>query len=648
MSISIHINNSITSGKHSAEVEAALEMKDYLESIADVYINVSGDIYILASQPLSFQKRNDIDLIILGVTNGLRIPGPFKVQTNKNQYRNVNSVILKSFIATIELKSHDASGIRMLGNSYEVKYASQWHDASKQSNEAKFSLVNFIDTQKWLSKKQFICDILWFKSITDEDIQKLRKDPRDNAIAGHFNIFKFTEALLSQAKVIEDCHEYIIDFFNHDGFNEVIEFFTKPRVLGGLTLKKFNLISSNLLKKEYKASSKALTVAEGKAGTGKTLWLLQKAIEFSGNSEVRCLLLTYNNSLVYDLQRIIDGFEEIARCPKILSVHAFLRGVMKETGINVNVLNESGKNFDVIFRDKTNELRRLSNPSLRKYDYVFIDESQDLTSTEKEIFLKIFGFDRIIAADGIDQFVRKTKPVNWRSICKSQIELIEFEVCKRQKSNLVTFVNAFAHEHGLKWKMKADHLLTGGKVKIYDSYNSTIHNDLLKDARNNGCEEYDLLILVPPEMIISDNNTQRNKFSKADAFRSCHINFFDGTDPNSRSAIPSIDSCRIFPYQSCRGLEGWSVVCYWLDAMYETLFSQAAISDSYQGLNPKVDRMRQAIQWLLMPLTRPIDTIVITLRDPSSEFGKMLKKISTNYPDFIEWHCQSQDDNLPS
>ena len=48
--------------------------------------------------------------------------------------------------------------------------------------------------------------------------------------------------------------------------------------------------------------------------------------------------------------------------------------------------------------------------------------------------------------------------------------------------------------------------------------------------------------------------------------------------------------------------------------------------------------MRNVFLWALMPLTRPIDTLVITLSNTDSEVGKMLKKLADTYPDFIEWN----------
>ena len=39
----------------------------------------------------------------------------------------------------------------------------------------------------------------------------------------------------------------------------------------------------------------------------------------------------------------------------------------------------------------------------------------------------------------------------------------------------------------------------------------------------------------------------------------------------------------------------------------------------------------------MIPLTRAIDTIVITISDPTSETARLLKEISEDHPDFVSW-----------
>ena len=38
-----------------------------------------------------------------------------------------------------------------------------------------------------------------------------------------------------------------------------------------------------------------------------------------------------------------------------------------------------------------------------------------------------------------------------------------------------------------------------------------------------------------------------------------------------------------------------------------------------------------------MPLTRPIDTLIITLQDDNSEIGQILKRVAMNHSDYVHW-----------
>lgn len=41
--------------------------------------------------------------------------------------------------------------------------------------------------------------------------------------------------------------------------------------------------------------------------------------------------------------------------------------------------------------------------------------------------------------------------------------------------------------------------------------------------------------------------------------------------------------------------------------------------------------------WSLIPLTRAIDTLIITLDNPNSKVGKVLRKVYENNPDYVQW-----------
>jgi len=44
-----------------------------------------------------------------------------------------------------------------------------------------------------------------------------------------------------------------------------------------------------------------------------------------------------------------------------------------------------------------------------------------------------------------------------------------------------------------------------------------------------------------------------------------------------------------------------------------------------------------ATQWAMVPLTRAVDTIVITLRRADSELAKALKRVADNRPGIVQW-----------
>jgi len=48
-------------------------------------------------------------------------------------------------------------------------------------------------------------------------------------------------------------------------------------------------------------------------------------------------------------------------------------------------------------------------------------------------------------------------------------------------------------------------------------------------------------------------------------------------------------------------------------------------------------RNRFVYLWALIPMTRAIDTLVITLKDKESYVAKVLREIYEENPDFIEW-----------
>ena len=92
------------------------------------------------------------------------------------------------------------------------------------------------------------------------------------------------------------------------------------------------------------------------------------------------------------------------------------------------------------------------------------------------------------------------------------------------------------------------------------------------------------------------------------------------------------------------GLEGWATVCFKFDILIENKLKLAKQMDFEEELelrSRKEQEQEYAYRWSLMPLTRAIDTLVITLNDSNSNIGQILKEMAFGeFKDFISWKCK--------
>lgn len=640
----------------SKEDEAANQLKNNLQEELASYPAAKGTIYIMTSIRIFGQKRNDIDMLVMGFIENLT----FKNINTKN-YDVVKELDVKSFICNIELKSHSASSVKHEGTDYIVSYSGIPHNASQQCSEAKFSLFNHLNDQLYI--KPFICDVLWLNGLSRTDLSYLRGSTIDNALHRGFKFRDLVNVILQQANVIKiGISRFCLDSFT-DGekeYNAIVDLFTAVREPQGLTKQKFELLSrkNTDVEKLLTDTGNKLTIVTGRAGTGKTVQLLQLAFMLANEDYAnRCLILTYNNALVSDIKRLIDytpmPSKVDGRTVSIKTIHSFFLTLMKEIGVDVNHLNPQNRTFDADYtqslkllyefvvetcqKEDIDALKDLAESSI-DWDYILIDEAQDFSDLEKKILFKIYGARRLVVADGVDQFMRVGNRQIWERgvekslVCKPKTMVLE----RRQKANLVSFVNAFACLANLDWMVKPNDELPGGEIKIYSKFLNKTFKELKSNCKQNKCENYDILILEPPTQVIRDNKGKR--FAKAEAYNKAGIPIYDGINDNNRTTYPTKDQCRVYQYDSCRGLEGWCVVCADFDDLIQYKMDTYKANDEELCFDPEVAKRRSVMLWALMPLTRPIDTLVITLSNVDTEIGKMLKQLADAYPDFIEWN----------
>lgn len=638
------------------EDEAAQSLKEILQNDLAAYPNARGTVYIMSSIRIFGQKRNDIDLLLMGFIENLTLQHMDTINSGR-----VDELEINSFICNFEVKSHTFGSVRKDGPDYKVRYNGIWSNSSVQCREAKFSMKNYLEDEIGLASL-FMADILWFRGLSDFDLTRMRGNSLDNALPLKFTFKDLIKLLLRQVEVRHYAGSTHLDSFS-DGAKEyqsIVDRFSSVRTPVGLTRKKFELLSSpdEEVNHHMDEVGKKLTILTGRAGTGKTVQLLQLAFRLASEDFAqRCLILTYNHALVCDIQRLIDytpmPSKVDGRTVAIKTIHSFFHTLLKETGIK-DKLNPNSHNYEESYQKALRQLYKFIVDECKKedievlkdmaesyidWDYVLIDEAQDFSDIEKKILFKVYGTNRLIVADGVDQFMRTNQRQIWEhGMDKSLVRKPKaMKLERRQKANLVSFINAFARMSSLDWEVQANNDLPGGEVHIYPEFKKSIYTQLKENCTKNECEDYDILILVPPSQVHTSDNGSRH-FIKADTYERAGIPIFDGINSHKRTTYPTKEQCRVYQYDSCRGLEGWCVVCYNFDELIEYKSNTYTPDDDALGFDRDTAKMRAVMLWALMPFTRPIDTLVITLRDKDSEIGKMLYILSNSYPGIVHWH----------
>ncbi|MEN1478110.1 hypothetical protein AAIH16_31325, partial [Pseudomonas aeruginosa] len=112
--------------------------------------------------------------------------------------------------------------------------------------------------------------------------------------------------------------------------------------------------------------------------------------------------------------------------------------------------------------------------------------------------------------------------------------------------------------------------------------------------------------------------------------------------PEQRDEYPtSLEQFRIVQYESCRGLEGWVVVNFALDEFFSYKQENAKVSEEERGdifYDEAEAALEYARKWVMIPLTRAIDTLVIHVSDPGSYIGRIAIDLHRKYPDSIDYY----------
>ena len=573
--------------KESDEYQAALKLKEIIhKSLSD---NVIGEIVLVASATLYGQEVKDIDLMMLGMLQNYKPNLTFKVNDRDDagniigMHTEKANVDVTNFCTTIEVKRHDISGVSLNGTDFYVKYKTKQHCVTLQSNKQKIAAINFLKNQ--INFSPYVTNIIWFTQIIRDDINSLltRNGNKmiSNVIGADFDLKELIQLLAWQCLPFMKRGEYRLECgFENCSVNKLQDAFnlfsrTKEE-MGELTRRRLEMLTNKAFMNNALINTQGkVSIYRGRAGTGKTVGLIQTAIRLVDDLQARVLILTYNKALVSDIRRLFalaelpDMFEE--NCVYVNTLHSYFyrlsNAILYDGKMHGNkfvdnynkVLKELG---EFLSDDEAISLAKeiISSESQLDWEYVLIDEAQDWTNIERDIILKFFDKGKIIVADGGLQFVRNVEVCDW-SVVRERNN-IKLKYCLRQKENLIHFLNVFSQKQETYGaKILSGNNLPGGKVivttsdKIFD-----VHKEEMVRLLGIGNIAYDMLYLVPHSLVQKKNG--ESKFMLKREFENNSIFIWDGTNNINRDSYSiASDEIRVLQYDSARGLEGWTVVC---------------------------------------------------------------------------------------
>jgi hypothetical protein len=392
--------------------------------------------------------------------------------------------------------------------------------------------------------------------------------------------------------------------------------------------------------------------------------LLQLAWKLYEAQGCRVLLLTYNRALAADIKRMLTLLgvpDDVGdRHIQIQTVYSFFFALLQRIG----VLAESEDDFFARYEERKSEalefLRkgavtaadiarlRAAHPHSFGWDYVFIDEGQDWPDNERDLLRSFYPPERFVVADGMDQLVRGTE-CDWKvGLAPEVSKTIFLPICLRMKAGVAEFCNAVGAGLGLaSWKVGVNADAPGGRIIIVEGdyfAEVTLHQGIVATGAAAGNRPVDMLGCAPPNLVIRDDQGRPVRSLPAERLRSWDCEVWDGVLADARTGYPvSSAEFRVVQYDSSRGLEGWAVFLWGLDDFFA--YKLAEGKRAALLLTNADDTERQAFlhaaQWLMIPLTRAIDTLVIQVGTQPSPLRTVLLDVADSCRDFVEWRTIS-------
>ena len=613
----------------------------------DVAASASEHVDIL----VGIRTPTNVDIVVIV---NLQAARPFPAQRRRNGTTGPAGEVRHAIIA-IEVKQSDARDMRRIGNQL---FASQngkpaTRSVSDQAIGAAHALRSFFGIS--ITRTPYVYALGWLTSLDDETLA-----PTDAMMLG---------ASATWPAMLDSCVQQNPDLLA-----------PKPLKVAESLITCLTLLTNRKIDTQRTAAKVATLAAErampvvhemlseagrkqiqlsGRGGSGKTTALALLAVQLAERGD-RVVILTFHRTLRTDIARLVDALAQ--RCGvdgSLILVDTVMNFIMsaldawhvapplKEDGITVNwdrldpLLDETRAYFDGDPDDAASDAAKLRvNFPLRfGWDHVLVDESQDWSDAERDFLRMLYGHRRLVLADGRDQLVRRRVACNWvAGIASAEQTSFSLDTSLRMLGNVAEFSNAVARAIGFDaWHIVPNERLPGGRVIVLAgaAVDGPLLGAAIAAAALDRATAADCLVCLPPRLRAHGDERRTEMLAAAD---SANVRVWDGTIVANRDdAAIEPDALRLVRYDSCRGLEGWTTFVIDLD----DLVAQKTTYPNAHPADPVVDPRSAALRWMLIPITRAVHTLIITLRDPQSEVAQILREASSDPSvahDAITWY----------
>lgn len=649
----------------------------------------------LAIVPQVFAKDREIDCVLVFEDT----------RPTEQMFRTSEGIPVQSFVACVEVKNHSPDAVRRHGTHVEVQYENGWHDATAQADAQVWALKDlqqFSYMGKARRHKTYVQSVLWLRRVPPGSLGETLPTGRTNVICGDFNWQQLIDGFgVNSAQGKVQTLVPADQGSQHHSYDSLVGSLTQKIEPTKLDLKRLNALTEKRFdadKQNYVRNlGSGLLMFRGRAGTGKTFALIQMAIYLARQGK-STRIVTYNHGLISDMARsmsiIRDRHKDIYPIPMVETRWVLMRQLFG-LAFGADTVARTAELYELDEREalflsalrKPEEFLEEQIPccairamgkacrceprtpstwadisTFRKefpapYDFLLVDEGQDWSEAHRDLIYDVFGPERVIVADGVDQFVNQDR-CDWDrgDIPKNRIQPLY--TSRRTKAATCDTINDIASALRVPdWDVKPDQTVTGGRVTVVvesqprraiERALSILDEDFSAQA---AMRPVDALVCLP-QPASTPNANYCNLFETVQ--ESCGADYWRGYDWEVRQnrEYPSRQtSLRAVLYQSCRGMEGWSTVCLGLDSFFDYLLANPDIDQ--HGLRNEVKtnegflfdetkfkekvfaaQRAYALNWLMISLTRSMDHLVIHLTNVDSALGTVLQSVNR---DKIRW-----------